>query len=57
MFPEQPANPPQVLTREDWAFGEQILVERFIPGKELTGAVIGDKATDVRSEEPTSALQ
>ena len=44
---EQHEHPPQELTREDWAFGEQILVERYIPGKELTCAVIGDKALDV----------
>ena len=44
---EQHEHPPQELTREDWAFGEQILVERYIPGKELTCAVIGDQALDV----------
>jgi D-alanine-D-alanine ligase len=44
---EQHEHPPQELTREDWAFGEQILVERYIPGKELTCAVVGDKALDV----------
>jgi len=44
---EEHAHPPQELTREDWAFGEQVLCERFIPGKELTCAVIGDKALDV----------
>ena len=44
---EQHEHPPQELTREDWAFGEQVLVERYIPGKELTCAVMGDKASDV----------
>ena len=44
---EQHAHPPQELTREDWAFGEQVLVERYIPGKELTCAVMGDQALDV----------
>jgi D-alanine-D-alanine ligase len=44
---EQHAHPPQELTREDWSFGELILAERFIPGKELTCAVMGDKALDV----------
>ena len=33
--------------RDDWAFGERVLVERYIPGKELTCAVMGDKALDV----------
>jgi D-alanine-D-alanine ligase len=44
---EQHAHPPQELMRPDWAFGERLLVERYIPGKELTCAVIGDRALDV----------
>jgi len=44
---EQHAHPPQELTRPDWTFGEQVLVERYIPGKELTCAVMGDRALDV----------
>lgn len=27
---------------EDWPFGEEVMVERFIPGRELTVAVMGD---------------
>jgi D-alanine-D-alanine ligase len=41
------AHPPQELNRADWAFGEKILIEPFVPGKELTCAVIGDKALGV----------
>jgi D-alanine-D-alanine ligase len=44
---EQHDHPPQELTREDWAFGERVLVERYIPGKELTCAVMGDRALEV----------
>jgi D-alanine-D-alanine ligase len=44
---EQHAHPPQELTRDDWAYGEQLLVEKYIPGKELTCAVMGDRALDV----------
>ncbi|HEY0439315.1 MAG TPA: D-alanine--D-alanine ligase [Xanthobacteraceae bacterium] len=44
---EAHAHPPQELYRDDWAFGELILAERFIPGKELTCAVIGDRALGV----------
>ena len=40
-------HPPQELFRDDWAFGEQVLCERYIPGKELTCAVMGDQALDV----------
>jgi D-alanine-D-alanine ligase len=41
------ARPPQELFREDWQFGEKVMVERYIPGKELTCAVLGDRALDV----------
>src|SRR3954451_23131453 len=44
---EDHAHPPQELTREDWTFGEMVLVEPYIPGKELTCAVIGDRALGV----------
>ncbi len=37
-------HPPQGLTRDDWSYGDKVLVERFVPGRELTCAVIGDKA-------------
>jgi D-alanine-D-alanine ligase len=40
-------HPPQELTRADWAFGDRVLVEPYIPGKELTCAVMGDKALGV----------
>jgi D-alanine-D-alanine ligase len=44
---DQHAHPPQELYRDDWAFGERVLVERYIPGKELTCAVMGERALDV----------
>jgi D-alanine-D-alanine ligase len=44
---EDHKHPPQELTRPDWAFGDQILLEPYIPGKELTCAVMGDKALGV----------
>jgi len=40
-------NPPQELYRNDWPFGETVMVERYIPGKELTCAVLGDRVLDV----------
>jgi D-alanine-D-alanine ligase len=30
------------FTASDWPYGEEVLVERFIPGRELTVAVIGE---------------
>jgi D-alanine-D-alanine ligase len=44
---EDHEHPPQELTRGDWALGDMVLVEPFIPGKELTCAVMGDKALGV----------
>lgn len=39
--------PPQELTRPDWAYGDEVLVEHYVGGRELTCAVIGEKAYDV----------
>jgi D-alanine-D-alanine ligase len=47
------AHPPQELTREDWAFGDNVLCETYIPGLELTCAVMGDRALDVIEIVPT----
>jgi len=44
---EDHKHPPQELTRADWTFGEMVLVETFIAGKELTCAVMGDHALGV----------
>ena len=40
-------HPPQELYRDDWPFGETVMIERYIPGKELTCAVLGDRVLDV----------
>ncbi|HXQ82680.1 MAG TPA: D-alanine--D-alanine ligase [Xanthobacteraceae bacterium] len=44
---EEHPHPPQELYRDDWTFGEMVMLERYIPGKELTCAVLGDRALDV----------
>ena len=41
------SHPPQEVGREDWQFGEEVMVEPFIAGRELTCAVMGDKALGV----------
>jgi D-alanine-D-alanine ligase len=35
--------PPEQLLDPDWSYGEEVLVEEFIGGKELTVAVLGEK--------------
>ncbi|MCY4049383.1 MAG: D-alanine--D-alanine ligase [Hyphomicrobiales bacterium] len=44
---DEDAPPPPELLNDAWEFGERIMVERFIPGRELTCCVMGDKALDV----------
>ena len=51
---EDHAHPPQELTDPGWAFGDWLLAERYIPGKELTCAVMGDRALDVIDIVPTT---
>ena len=44
---EGQAHPPQVLGSQEWLYGDTVMVERYIPGRELTCAVMGDKALGV----------
>lgn len=39
--------PPQQIAADDWTFGDLVLVERYIPGRELTVSVMGDRALAV----------
>jgi D-alanine-D-alanine ligase len=41
------AHPPQELTRDDWGYGDELIVEKYIAGKELTCAVRGEEAFGV----------
>lgn len=41
------AHPPQELMSADWSFGDTVMVERYVPGRELTCAVMGDVALEV----------
>jgi D-alanine-D-alanine ligase len=40
-------HPPPSLGAAEWAFGDDLMVERFIPGRELTCAVVGEEALGV----------
>jgi len=53
IVPEGQEHPPQELFRDDWTHGDQMLVETYIPGKELTCAVMRDEALDVIEIVPT----
>ena len=41
------AHPPQELYSADWPYGDIVMVERFVPGRELTCAAMGECALDV----------
>jgi len=50
---EAHAHPLQELYREDWAYGDRVIVEKYIAGKELTCAVMGEQALGVIEIVPT----
>ncbi|AAN30341.1 MULTISPECIES: D-alanine--D-alanine ligase [Brucella] len=44
---EDQPHPPQVIGSADWKYGDEVMVEGYIAGRELTCAVMGDRAMDV----------
>lgn len=49
---EDQTHPPQIISSPEWAFGEQVIVERYIAGRELTCGVMGDVALGVTEVVP-----
>lgn len=43
-------------SEDDWPFGERVLVERYIPGREITVAVMGDRALGVTEIRPNNGF-
>lgn len=41
------AHPPQIITSPEWKYGDRVMVERYIHGRELTCAIMGDVALGV----------
>ena len=54
---EDHAHPPQELNDPHWAFGEELLAEPFIAGRELTCAVLGDRPLGVTEIIPAETLR
>ncbi|MDE2578411.1 MAG: D-alanine--D-alanine ligase [Hyphomicrobiales bacterium] len=48
------SHPPQELTAPGWTYGENMLAEAFVDGRELTCAVMGDRALGVTEIKPVS---
>ncbi len=44
---EDRAHPPQEVGRADWPYGDALLAEKFVAGKELTCAVMGERMFDI----------
>ncbi|WP_034851150.1 D-alanine--D-alanine ligase [Sinorhizobium sojae] len=44
---EDQSHPPQVITSSDWRYGDRVMVERYVAGRELTCGVMGDMALGV----------
>jgi D-alanine-D-alanine ligase len=51
---EDRAHPPQEVGRPDWPYGDALLAEKFVAGKELTCAVMGDRVFDIIEIQPVS---
>ena len=48
------AHPPQEVGRDDWPYGDALLAEKFVAGKELTCAAMGDRVFDIIEVVPVS---
>jgi len=50
---EGQSHPPQVISSAEWKYGAAVMVERYVHGRELTCAVMGDVALGVTEIIPT----
>lgn len=49
--------PPAVLVSSDWLYGDDVLVEKYVAGRELTCPVVGDVAMEVCEIIPEAGFQ
>jgi D-alanine-D-alanine ligase len=49
---EDRSHPPQELSRADWPYSTMVLAERFVAGRELTCAVMGERALGIIDIQP-----
>jgi D-alanine-D-alanine ligase len=50
---EDQSHPPQVIGSPEWKYGDVVMIERYVHGRELTCAVMGDVALGVTEIIPT----
>ncbi|MGA8433311.1 MAG: D-alanine--D-alanine ligase, partial [Methyloceanibacter sp.] len=53
---EDQRHPPQELYAADWPYGEDLMVERYVAGRELTCTVMGEEALGVTEIRPAEGL-
>jgi len=51
---ENQSHPPQIIGSSDWRYGDRVMVERYVYGRELTCGVMGDVALGVTEVVPTN---
>ena len=56
MVREGDNRPPEALKDPKWSLGDVVMVEKFVPGRELTVAVMGDKALAVTEIDPKASF-
>jgi D-alanine-D-alanine ligase len=47
MVKEDQSHPPQIVTSSEWRYGDRVMVERYVYGREFTCGVMGDTALGV----------
>lgn len=47
MVKEDQSHPPQIVTSSEWRYGDRVMVERYVHGREFTCGVMGDTALGV----------
>jgi D-alanine-D-alanine ligase len=47
IVPADAPSPPQSLASDSWPYGDLVMVEEYVPGRELTCGVMGDSPLDV----------
>ncbi len=52
MVKEDQSHPPQIITSQEWRYGDSVMVERYVCGRELTCGVMGDVALGVTEVVP-----
>ncbi len=56
IVPKGANRPPAELASDTWPYGDEVLIETYVPGRELTVAVMGDRALGVTEIVPKTAF-